>query len=343
MCSIIPKKILKNIEKNDKTRKFYSIKKDIDYREKRKRISANIEKGIEPDIVRDHTEHLLIYDNKYSWDFLKNSIWEDFTETHHVPKKTKRTFTRDLDKIYDMFHDVLQRESYDNRNARLEVFLKYGRDYVNAYWDGEYLVFGTGDRKYFSDFSKSYDTIAHELGHAITQYECNLRYENQSGALNEHISDVFGICAYQKKLNQSVTESDWLIGKIWTKNVNGKALRSFKNEIAYDDPVVGKDEQPKHMDGFLNLPNTEDGDWGGVHYNSGIPNHAFYLYNLKIGGNSWENGSLEIWYNAMLKKNGLGPTTNFEQFARKTIEMATQLGYNESLLGNTWQEVGVLT
>ena len=351
MCNIIPRYILKNIaEKTDNEKQRSAYKNALDnienveksYRTKRKRI---IEQKIKPELIHDHTERLIVYDNKYDWEFNKNTLFEDFVQNHvSEPKKlAKRIFTKNLDKVHDLFHDLLDRESFDNENASIQTWIKFGQLYPNAFWDGEYLAFGSGDKYYFKDFSKSYDTIGHELGHAITQYECNLIYENQAGALNEHVSDVFGICCHQKKYNESVQSSQWLVGPdLFTTRVNGKALRSFKNEMAYNDPVIGRDEQPKHMDNYLVLPNSEDGDWGGVHLNSGIPNHAFYLFNLKLGGNTWDNHSLDIWYNSILKKNGLRSNATFKEFANKTMEEATGFDNVINKLEQAWNEVGVI-
>lgn len=352
VCNIIPRYILKNIAEktdNDKQKSAYKNALNIvdnvehNYRIKRKKI---IEQGIKPELIHDHVERLIVYNNKYEWDYIKDHLWEDFKQNHvSEPKKlARRIFTKNLDQVHDLFHDLLGRESFDNENAAIQAWIKFGQLYPNAYWDGEFLAFGSGDKYYFNDFAGLPDVIAHEIGHAVTQYECNLIYESQPGALNEHISDVFGICFYQKKYLQTVANSKWLIGPgIFTNRVNGTALRSFKNEMSYNDPVVGRDEQPKYMKDYKDLPVTEDGDWGGVHLNSGIPNHAFYLFNLKLGGKTWENNSLKIWYYSMLKKYGLPANASFEQFAAKTLEIAEML--DEDLvtpLAKSWQEVGVV-
>jgi Zn-dependent metalloprotease len=352
MCNFIPKKILKNIAENDPNpnrrnayKNIIADTKEQEFRKKRKRISENLLKGVTPNIDRAHTESLYVYDNHSLWDYSKEKLWEQFIQNHeqNPTQIPRRVFTRDMDKTYDMFHDLLGRESFDNQNAVVNVFLKYGVNYVNAFWDGEVLAFGAGDHYYFNDFSKIYDVGAHEYGHAVTQYEANLQYEMQSGALNEHMSDVFGVCAYQKKYNLPVDKTDWVIGKgLFTKKVNGIGLRTFKDEVAYDDPVIGKDTQPKYMKDYVNSPNTEDGDWGGVHENSGICNHCFYLYNMSIGGKSWTNGSLEVWYNSILKSNGLSSNATFTEFANTTINIAQRLDKNAGKLESAWKQVGVL-
>lgn len=104
--------------------------------------------------------------------------------------------------------------------------------------------------------------------------------------MNESFSDIFGSLVKQQVLGQTAEEADWLIGEgIFTSKVKGSALRSLKAPgTAYDDPVLGKDSQPSDMSRFVQ---TND-DNGGVHTNSGIPNHAFYLAAVAIGGNAWE-------------------------------------------------------
>jgi Zn-dependent metalloprotease len=168
---------------------------------------------------------------------------------------------------------------------RLDGYVHYGSLFNNAFWDGQRMVFGDGDSQIFTDFTGSLDVIGHELTHGVTEFSAGLVYENQPGALNESISDVFGSLVKQWKLGQTVDQADWLIGpEIFTPGVSGDALRSMKNPgQAYDDPRMGKDPQPDHMSRFKVLPNTRAGDNGGVHINSGIPNKAFYLFATKLG------------------------------------------------------------
>ncbi len=96
------------------------------------------------------------------------------------------------------------------------------------------------------------------------------------------MSDVFGSLVKQYQLQQTAGEADWLIGQgLLTENVKGIALRSMKAPgTAYDDPVLGKDPQPAHMKDYVNTVS----DNGGVHINSGIPNHAFYVVATELGG-----------------------------------------------------------
>jgi Zn-dependent metalloprotease len=100
-------------------------------------------------------------------------------------------------KTYDFFMKVYGRNSIDGRGLRLDSTVHFGRKYVNAFWDGQQMVYGDGDGEIFERFTKSLDVIGHELSHGVTQYEAGLIYENESGALNEHFSDVFGVLVKQ--------------------------------------------------------------------------------------------------------------------------------------------------
>ena len=100
-------------------------------------------------------------------------------------------------------------ESYDNENAPIDIHINFGQKYNNAFWDGKRMVFGTGDGKYFNTFLTQ-NVFTHEFTHAITEFKCGLKYENQSGALNEHLSDVFAVCGDHISIGQKPSEATWL-------------------------------------------------------------------------------------------------------------------------------------
>jgi Zn-dependent metalloprotease len=172
------------------------------------------------------------------------------------------------------YKDVYNRDSIDDRGMRLQGYVHRGRNYNNAFWDGQEMVFGDGDGLVFTDFTKSLDVIAHELAHGVTEYTSGFEYHNQSGALNEHMSDAVGAMVKQWSLQQTADEADWLIGsEVFTPAIDADALRSMKAPgKAYDNELLGRDPQPDHMSKFVHLPDTDEGDNGGVHINSGIPN-----------------------------------------------------------------------
>lgn len=254
-----------------------------------------------------------------------------------------------VDEAYDglgatfaLFWDAYRRNSIDDAGMPLDATVHYDQDYDNAFWDGSQMVFGDGDGELFNRFTISLDVIGHELTHGVTEKEAGLAYFNQSGALNESISDVFGSLVKQHLLGQTADQADWLIGaELLTAKVRGVALRSMKAPgTAYDDPVLGKDPQPAHMDDFVRT----NQDNGGVHINSGIPNRAFYLAATAIGGNAWDQAG-QIWYNALLDPNTRA-NTDFAGFARVTIDVAARLygsGSAEAMaVTKAWSAVGVI-
>lgn len=243
----------------------------------------------------------------------------------------------------EFYREVFNRDSVDARGMRLDGFVHRGVRYNNAFWDGQQMVFGDGDGLIFGDFTQSLDVIGHELTHGVTEFTANLEYRNQSGALNESMSDVFGSLVKQWTLGQTADDADWLIGaEIMTPGIAADALRSLRAPgTAYDNSLLGKDPQPDHMNRYVNLPDTDDGDYGGVHINSGIPNKAFYLLATEIGGNAWEAPG-HIWYDSLLASNEF---TQFQEFADTTHLKASQLyGTNsaeQQAVAAAWREVGI--
>lgn len=241
------------------------------------------------------------------------------------------------------YKDVFGRNSIDDNGMRLDGYVHFDVEYNNAFWDGRQMVFGDGDNLRFTDFTRSLDVIAHELAHGVTENTAGLEYHVQPGALNESMSDVFGSLVKQWSLGQSADEADWLIGAdIFTPGVDADALRSVKAPgTAYDNEEFGRDPQPDHMSRFVQLPDTRAGDWGGVHINSGIPNKAFYLTAVGIGGNAWEAPG-HIWYEA-LKASGV--KTQFQEFADTTYLKAGQLygtgSDQQQAVLDAWREVGI--
>src|SRR5690606_24175577 len=152
--------------------------------------------------------------------------------------------------------------------------------------------YGDGDGDIFSTFV-ILDVVGHEMAHGVTEKTSGLRYYGQSGALNEHFSDVVGVLVRQHLLGLPADKDSWLVGPgLFTDKVNGRALRDMLNPgTAYDDPRLGKDPQPAHMDDLY----TGWSDNGGVHLNSGIPNRVFATFALSVGGNAWE-APFDIWY-----------------------------------------------
>ncbi|MHA3835100.1 protealysin inhibitor emfourin [Terrabacter sp. AAH1] len=247
-----------------------------------------------------------------------------------------------LGATWELWSEAYSRDSLDGKGMPLLATVHYGRNYDNAFWDGSQMVFGDGDGVIFERFTKSVDVIGHELAHGVTEHTAGLLYQGQSGALNESISDVFGVLVKQHQLGQSAEAADWLVGAdLLAPSVKGRALRDMREPgTAYDDPRLGKDPQPAHMDDFVDT----DDDNGGVHINSGIPNRAFVLAALAIGGNAWEAAG-SIWY-AVVSGDGIKADCDFATFAGLTVAAAgTAHGDGSSeqqAVRSAWEQVGVL-
>ncbi len=256
------------------------------------------------------------------------------------------TGDRQVDEAYDgagatykLYLEVYGRDSLDGRGFELISNVHYGSDYDNAFWDGRQMAYGDGGI-IFKPLTGALAVIGHEFSHGVVEFSGGLIYRDQSGALNEHFADVFGSLTKQYHLNQKASDADWLIGSgLLLPSVSGVALRSMKAPgTAYNDPLIGKDSQPYHMDDYV----VTSRDNGGVHINSGIPNHAFYLLAMMLGGYAWEKAG-QIWYKTMQEINN--PLAKFTDWAELTVEVAIDMygrGSMEAILTRrAWRLVGI--
>ncbi|MCM4166375.1 Protease PrtS [Arenibacter antarcticus] len=213
--------------------------------------------------------------------------------------------------VREYFIDTFQLNSLDGKGMPIVSNVHYGIGYNNAFWDGDEITYGDGDGGQFSNFSAAIDVVAHELTHGITQFLGNLEYKGQSGALNEHFSDVFATIIKQKYLVQDIGEADWLIGDtIVGKEFPGKAIRSMKAPGSANE----FDSQPDHMDQYY----SGASDNYGVHINSGIPNKVFYLSCMAIG---IEDCAL-IWFHTLTQ---LWRTANFNDMLEVITRVTKEL------------------
>ncbi|HYO57846.1 M4 family metallopeptidase [Archangium sp.] len=177
-----------------------------------------------------------------------------------------------LGTTYDCYKVNFNRDSYNNAGAQLKSTVHYSTSYTNAFWNGTQMVYGDSDGVQSAPLGKSLDVTVHELTHAVTSSESNLTYSNESGALNEGMSDIFGAYCEAWKKGWVVDAAVWKVGDdVWTPNTAGDALR-YMNNPTQDGSST--DYYPERY--------TGTSDNGGVHWNSGIANLAFYL--LSQGG-----------------------------------------------------------
>ncbi|MCJ1387784.1 Translation initiation factor 3 subunit b [Xylographa bjoerkii] len=247
-----------------------------------------------------------------------------------------------LGRTFDFYFKILKRNSIDDRGLPLIGTIHFGKEYGNAFWNSKQMVFGDGNTLIYN-FTKALDVIGHELTHGVTENTAGLDYHNQSGALNESVSDVFGVMVKQFHLNQKAADADWLIGEdCLLPGVKGVALRSMKAPgTAFDDPRFGKDPQPPSMADYQQSSDDDDGDYGGVHTNSGIPNRAFYLAAMGLGGYAWERAG-KIWYHTLLDQK-IKSDCGFKAFADITCAVAGRIFDKEvqAVVRKAWVEVEV--
>ncbi|TWE04965.1 bacillolysin/thermolysin [Neobacillus bataviensis] len=222
-------------------------------------------------------------------------------------------------KVYDYYKNTFNRNSFDNNGATIRSSVHYSRNYNNAFWNGSQMVYGDGDGVTFRPLSGALDVVAHELTHAVTERTAGLDYVDQSGALNESISDTFGVF---------LDKGDYLVGEdVYTPNKSGDALRSLSNPTLYG--------QPDHMNNYVYTTS----DNGGVHTNSGIPNKAAYLTISSLGTAVAE----KIYYRALTVY--LNPQSNFSDARASLLAAAADLygtgSTQYNAVASAWNQVGV--
>ncbi|MGB3616024.1 MAG: M4 family metallopeptidase [Elainellaceae cyanobacterium] len=246
--------------------------------------------------------------------------------------------------VYDFYKEVFERDSLDDAGLPIRSSIHVGDAFdgpmSNAFFNGKQMAYGDGDGRLFTRFTRSLDVVGHELTHAVLNFTSKLDYFGESGALNESFADIMGALITQWKHHQTVNQTDWYIGKeVLGAGAGIPGVRTFEGQKAFEnDPNFGTDPQPKHYrDRYVGTL-----DRGGVHINSGIPNHAFYLAAKAMGGYAWEKAG-KIWYVSM--KAGLERDATFQEAARVTIAIAGYYGDDsdeQRAVRSAWQHVGVI-
>ncbi|MFJ5302012.1 M4 family metallopeptidase [Streptomyces sp. NPDC088350] len=251
-----------------------------------------------------------------------------------------------VDEAYDgmvaastFLSEVFGRATISGRNGPLAAVVHYDVAYNNAFWNGELMVFGDGDQERFGRFTQCLDVVVVEAVAGLP--ELAWTFHGQSGALTLSVRDVLAQLARQYKLGQSADEADWLVaGGLVVPSAGGQALRSLKAPgTAYDNELLGRDPQPDHMRGYVET----EADNGGVHLNSGIPGHAFYLLAAALGGRAWERAG-RVWWDALTSGEAM-ETPTFEDWARRTAHAAVarygEDGEEHRAVLAAWDSVGL--
>ncbi|MBE8727533.1 M4 family metallopeptidase [Flavobacterium hungaricum] len=181
---------------------------------------------------------------------------------------------------YDYWSAVHGRNSFDDAGAKIRSYVHYNliaagySSNNNAFWNGSVMTYGDGSGTGGFDILTSLDVAGHEIGHAICTYTANLAYQKESGAMNEAFSDIWAACI---EYRAAPTKSIWLVGEDIERRSGHVALRSMSNPKS--------EGQPDTYGGTnwinVNCTPTGNNDYCGVHTNSGVFNHWFYI--LAVG------------------------------------------------------------
>lgn len=237
--------------------------------------------------------------------------------------------------------------SFDDQGtlAQARVHIRSWLDWNNAMWDGEHFYFGDGDGIEMDPLAVL-DICAHEYFHAVTQYSSDLEYNDESGALNESYSDIFGaIIEFSAQPDgrgyypdSQAGFSDWLYSE--DSCITDTYMRDLRDPKRFNQPSFYKGEYWY----------TGPYDFGGVHTNSGVQNFAFYLlaeggsgindtFEYSISGLGIE-AAAEIALHANMEY--LTMTSDYADSAQAWMDAAQDLGYPVSIVRSVWRAVGVL-
>lgn len=240
-------------------------------------------------------------------------------------------------KTYDYFKIKHNRNSYDNAGARIKSYVHFDKSYENAFWNGSVMTYGDGATRF--DALTSLDVGAHEIGHAVCSYTADLVYSNESGALNEGLSDIWAAAV---ESYAAPTKSTWLIGEDIDKQ--RPSLRSMSNPNAEGQPDTYKG----------NYWYSGTGDNGGVHTNSGVINYWFYILSVgqsgtndlgvsfNISGIGIENAAKIVYRMESVYMTANSTYADARTYAIKSAEDIFGAGSTQVIqTTNAWNAVGV--
>jgi thermolysin len=237
---------------------------------------------------------------------------------------------------YHYYATAHGRSGWDGAGHGVRAVVHYGQDFDNAFWDGKELVFGDGDGATFAPLSGALDVVAHEYTHAVTQSSARLGHSDDSGALNEGVSDIFACFV---ELATRGSRGNWKVGEDVYRPGHKTALRDMS------DPH--KTNNPAHVSEEYLGPDDD----GGIHTNSTIPSHAAYL--MSQGGTNsvsrekvtaiGATAAQKIWYRALTRY--LHASAGFRDAADATLAAARDLygdGAKRDSVEQAWRAVGVI-
>jgi Zn-dependent metalloprotease len=248
----------------------------------------------------------------------------------------------------DFYQKVFGRNSLNDKGMQMVSTAHFGKNYNNAFWNGSQMTYGDGDGTTFIEFSGGLDVATHEFTHGVTDFTSELVYQGESGALNESFSDMMGnsIEDYAKTNGLDGWPADWLIGEdIYLTKDDAPGFRNMADPFEDEDPDYYTERY------------TGKKDNGGVHINSGIPNHAYYLA-VNGGKNAGEarkhphEGPLvigigladaeQIFYTGFTSLSSTATMSEARATTVKTAEALYGVGSQQAIsTRDAWEAVGV--
>ena len=299
--------------------------------------------GLRAPVAPRGRKHRLIYDAQQT-----DRLPGDLVRSEGGPKAADIAVNEAYDfsgDTYDFYDKLFGRNSLDDKGMTLVSSVHVAEvdssgEFVpmsNAFWNGRQMAYGDGDGQVFQRFTRSLDVVGHELTHGVQSFTSNLTYQGQSGALNEHFSDVFGILVRQWKNGETALKASWVIGaEVMILKPTRRGIRDMENPgtAFVNDPDIGTDPQPANFSKLF----TGSADRGGVHINSGIPNRAFVLTAKALQGNAWDVAG-RIWFEPLLQ---LPTSAKFMDCAKVTVQVAGAHGAAaKAAVQAAWQKVGI--
>lgn len=212
---------------------------------------------------------------------------------------------------YDYYYSHHGRNAIDDKGGNIVSIVNVpdddGQPLDNAYWNGYYMFYGNGNVS-FKPLAGGLDVGGHELTHGVVENTANLIYEGEAGAINESMADIFGVM---------IENEDWLIGEdvVVQQQFPSGALRSMSDPHNGGTSLGDRGYQPANVS--EQYTGTQDN--GGVHINSGICNHAFYLFAQAIG----KDDAADVYYKAL--KDYLTKSSQFIDLRLAVIKAATDI------------------
>jgi Zn-dependent metalloprotease len=267
----------------------------------------------QPNIINDARGALVTLD-------VRNTDLERGVPLYHVTSQNNQWQDRtavsahaNVGKVFEYYLNTHGRRAIDGEGSTMVSLIHVtedGQGMDNAYWNGSFMIYGDGD-KLVRPMAGALDVAAHEMTHGVIQHTVGLEYKFQSGALNESLADIFAAF---------VDREDWLLAEdvVLPDSFPSGAMRDLANPHNGGAKYLDNGWQPAHVNEFVTLPIYRDN--GGVHANSGIPNHAAYLIAQALGREKTE----KIYYR-VLDARYLNYQSLFVDMRLAALQAATDL------------------